>query len=415
MRDLTISSFFNRKMLLCIYTGFSSGLPLFFILQLLPAWLRLNDVDLKTIGFFTLVQLPYLLKFLWAPWLDKISPFSIGYRKGWLLITQLGLIVTLPIFGLLNPHTMMDEVILFSLLTAFLSATQDIAIDAYRREILADEQLGNGNSIHINAYRISSLIPGGLSLIFSHYNTWLETYLFTTAFMFPMLIVTLCLKEPNHQFTQDKKSLFLPALKEFFNRSTLSNAIAILAFIALYKLGDSLATALATPFYIDMKYNNLEIGSIAKNAALWPSILGGFLGGILFTKCGLNRALWISGFIQMFSILGFVWLANEGPFQHVGSYELNMLKVVIGIESLGVGMGATQLVTLIAKNTNPLFTATQFALFTGISAVPRTLLNSFSGVLSESLGWTNYFWLCIFLAIPGMLLLFKVAPWTEKE
>ena len=164
-----------------------------------------------------------------------------------------------------------------------------------------------------------------------------------------------------------------------------------------------------------MKYNNLEIGSIAKNAALWPSILGGFLGGILFTKCGLNRALWISGFIQMFSILGFVWLASEGPFQHVGSYELNMLKVVIGIESLGVGMGATQLVTLIAKNTNPLFTATQFALFTGISAVPRTLLNSFSGVLSESLGWTNYFWLCIFLAIPGMLLLFKVAPWTEKE
>lgn len=406
----------NNKMLLCIYTGFSSGLPLFFIIQLLPAWLRIGNVDLKTIGFFTLTQLPYLLKFLWSPWLDKISPFGLGYRKGWMFITQLTLLVILPLFGLLSPRADIQIISLLSLICAFVSATQDIAIDAYRREILADQELGNGNSIHINAYRIAGFIPGGLSLIVAHYLDWFEVFLFTASFIVPMIIITLLIKEPQHeQKAQQDHSLFKQAIEEFFHRSSLSYAIYILAFIAFYKLGDSLATSLATPFYIDMHFNTQQIGSIAKNAVVWPSIIGAFIGGTIITKCGINKALWIAGFIQMFSILGFVWLANAGPFTTIGFRQLAMLAIVISIESIGVGMGASALVTYISKNTSPLFTATQFALFTGLSAIPRTLINASSGILSENLGWSNFFWLCFVLAIPGMLLLIKVAPWQVKN
>jgi len=164
-----------------------------------------------------------------------------------------------------------------------------------------------------------------------------------------------------------------------------------------------------------MKFDTQHIGTVAKNAVVWPSIIGAFLGATLITKFGLNRALWVSGFVQAFSILGFVWLASQGPFASIGKTQLLMLGTVISIESIGVGMGTAALVTYIAKNTNPLFTATQFALFTGVSAIPRSLLNSTSGILSSSLGWTNFFWLCTILAIPGMLLLFKVAPWQVKK
>lgn len=409
-------SFFNKKLSLCIYTGFSSGLPLYFILQLIPTWLRINHVDLKTIGFIALTQLPYTLKFLWAPLLDKLSPFALGYRKGWLLITQIGLLLVLPTFALFDPNSHMNIIMLLSLSTAFLSATQDIAIDAYRREILTDEQLGFGNSIHTNAYRIAGLIPGGLSLIVAKYLPWSEVYLFTAAFMIPMIIITFFIQEPFHQFSkQQQKSLFKHAIQEFFSRTTLRQALIIILFIILYKLGDSLATALASPFYVDMNFDSLQIGTITKNAALWPSIFGAFIGGILIAKLGLNRSLWISGCIQMLSILGFVWLSSEGPFAVIGIYELTMLGIVISFESIGVGMGSAALVTFISQNTNPHFTATQFALLTALTAIPRTFINSTSGVLSESLGWTNYFWLCFILAIPGMLLLLKVAPWQIKK
>ncbi|WP_392553133.1 AmpG family muropeptide MFS transporter [Orbus wheelerorum] len=411
-----LSSYFNKKLLLCVYTGFCSGLPFFIIIQLLPAWLRVSGVDLKTIGFFTLTQLPYLLKFLWSPWLDKISPFSLGYRKGWILVTQLALLIIIPTFGLISPQANINIIILLSLFTSLISATQDIAIDAYRREILTDEELGTGNSIHINAYRIAGFIPGGLSLIIAHYVDWFEVYLFTAAFIIPLLIITIKLQEPSHpKYNKNGRPSFKDAIREFFYRSSISNAICILIFIALYKLGDSLATSLATTFYLDMNFDTQHIGTVAKNAVVWPSIIGAFLGATLITKFGLNRALWISGFVQAFSILGFVWIASKGPFTSIGTNQLLMLATVISVESIGVGMGSAALVTYIAKNTNPLFTATQFALFTGVSALPRSLLNAISGILSSSLGWTNFFWLCTILAIPGMLLLFKVAPWHVKE
>jgi len=184
----------------------------------------------------------------------------------------------------------------------------------------------------------------------------------------------------------------------------------VLAFLFFYKLGDSLCTALATPFYLDMGYSKTEIGVIAKNAGLWPMVIGGILGGIWMLKLGINRALWIFGVVQFVTILGFVWMAWLGPGESTPA-RLVVLATVIAGEAIGAGLGTTAFVAFMARSTHPAYTATQLALFTSLMAVPRTFINATAGWLVEALGWTNFFWLCFALAVPGMLLLFKVAPW----
>jgi PAT family beta-lactamase induction signal transducer AmpG len=221
--------------------------------------------------------------------------------------------------------------------------------------------------------------------------------------MLPGLVLTFLIKEP--KVPQMKKrdlasSLLLP-FQEFIHRHGLKSALTILLFIFFYKLGDSMATALATPFYLDLGFSKTEIGLIAKNAGLWPSVIGGLLGGIWMMKLGINRALWIFGFLQMISILGFAWLA------HVG-YSPEWLAIVVGFEAFGVGLGTTAFVAFIAKTTHPLYTATQFALFTSLAAVPRTLVNASTGYLQNIFGWEYFFILCFLMALPGMFLLSKI-------
>ena len=175
-----------------------------------------------------------------------------------------------------------------------------------------------------------------------------------------------------------------------------------------------MATALATPFYLDMGFSKKDIGLIAKNAGLWPTIIAGILGGIWMIKLGINRALWLFGLVQVFSILGFAWLASQGPFTVIGTKQLLILAAVIGFEAVGVGLGTAAFVAYMARETNPAFTATQLALFTSLAAVPRTLINATTGYLVNWLGYVSFFWLCFFLALPGMLLLLKVAPWNKR-
>lgn len=240
----------------------------------------------------------------------------------------------------------------------------------------------------------------------------------TALFMLPVIIITLLIKEPiNKQIPKSHnfEDIIINPFLEFIKRKGVKSAMIILAFIFLYKLGDSMATSLATTFYMKMGFSLPDIGLIAKNAQLWPGILGGILGGILMIKIGINRALWYFGFVQVFSILGFAWLSIEGPFNDIGVSEKIMLAIVISVESLGVGLGSAAFVAFIAKTTNPLYTATQFALFSSIASIPRTLINSTTGIMVEYLGWTNFFGLCTLLAIPGMVLLLKVAPWNKKS
>jgi PAT family beta-lactamase induction signal transducer AmpG len=400
-------------MLICIFTGFASGMPLYVLISLVPAWLRTEGVGLKEIGFFALIGLPYIWKFVWSPLLDRYSlslfTYKPGLRRSWMLSTQVLLLVTIGTLGFLDPLTQLWPIAWLCLGIAFLSATQDIVLDAYRRQILPDQELGLGNSIHVNAYRVGGLIPGSLSLVLSDFLPWETVFLITAAFVLAGIALTLSIKEPPraHQQPTTLQAAMVEPFNEFFSRQGIQQALLILAFMLLYKLGDSMATALATPFYLDMGFSKTEIGIVAKQAALWPMIIGGIAGGILMLKIGINRALWLFGFVQIISILGFAVLARVGG-------GLWLLGLVIGFEYLGVGLGTAAFVAFIARTTNPAFAATQFALFTALTAVPRTVASAATGIIVEGVGWENFFYMCTLIAIPGMLLLFKVAPWNEE-
>ena len=406
---------FTRRMLICIFTGFTSGLPLYFLINLIPAWLRSEHIDLKTIGLMALIGLPFTWKFIWSPLLDAVQLPFLGRRRGWMLVSQIGLLLALAAYAFLNPTQHMPVIMGLSLVVAFFSASQDIVLDAFRREILPDSELGLGNAIHVNAYRIASLIPGSLSLILADMMPWNQVFIITALFMLPGLFMTLFLAyEPKLPDAAPKtlRQTVVDPFNEFFSRQGVKRALLVLLFIFLYKLGDSMATALATPFYLDMGYSKSDIGLIAKNAGLWPAVIFGIIGGIWMLKLGINKALWLFGLVQIVTILGFVWLAAAGPFPVVGATERWMLAGVISAEAVGVGLGTAAFVAYMARETNPAYTATQLALFTSLAAVPRTFINATTGYLIEWLGYVSFFWVCFFLAVPGMVLLFWVAPWN---
>lgn len=423
---------FNKRMLICIFTGFTSGLPLYFVYTLIPAWLRSESVSLKEIGLFALIGLPYTWKFIWAPMMDRYVPPFLGRRRGWMLITQIFLLLSMAMVGFFNPIDSLWTIAYLAAAIAFFSASQDIVLDAYRREILPDQELGLGNSIHVNAYRISGLIPGSLALILADHVDWVWVYVIVALFMLAGIAMTLAVKEPdvNARPPLSLKEAVIEPFNEFFKRLGRFPALEILAFIFLYKLGDSMATALSTPFYLDLGFSLTEIGLIAKHAALWPAIAGGLLGGLLMVRIGINRSLWLFGLVQIVTILGFALLAEIG-------HNLWALGFVLAFEYLGVGLGTAAFVAFIARTTNINYTATQLALFTAIAALPRTFANALTGYLVEGadpeqnafafqlmnwigypvdgLGWTGFFLLCTACAVPGMLLLLRVAPWGKSD
>ena len=397
----------NRRMFICVLTGFASGMPLYLLIQLVPAWLRSADVSLADIGLFALVGLPYSWKFLWAPVMDRLR-LPLGRRRGWMLITQIGLILSIGTLGYIDPLNQTALVAAFASLIAFLSATQDVAIDAYRREILSDEELGLGNAIHVQAYRIASLVPGSLSLVLADLIPWVWVFWITAAFMGVGLLLSLSVTEPENVNPEPSsvRETFIRPFREYFERAGCKTAALALFFMFAYKLGDNMATALATPFYLDLGFTLTEIGVVAKHAALWPAIAGGLLGGVVMFRLGINRALWLFGAVQMISILGFVWLASVGQ-------ELWLLAVVIAFEYLGVGLGTAAFTAFIARESSRAFAATQFALFTALAALPRSLANAMTGFIVEEIGWIQFFLLCTLLAAPGMVLLKWVAPWGD--
>ena len=380
-------SLFSRQMLICVFTGFASGLPLYLLINLLPAWLRSEGVDLKAIGLFALIQLPYTWKFIWSPLMDRFTPPFLGRRRGWMLITQVALIASMAGFGVFLPQQDIWSIAALAVGVAFFSASQDIVLDAYR---------------------LASLVPGSLSLILADRLPWPWVFAITALFMLPGLLLTLSVSEPALRAAAPKtlRDAVVMPFKEFISRQGWQGAAWVLGFIFLYKLGDSMATALATPFYLDTGFSKTEIGLVAKHAGLWPAVIGGLLGGAWMLKLGINRALWVFGVVQCVSILGFVLLDQVGP-------DLRVLALAIGFEALGVGLGTAAFIAFIARSTHPAYTATQFALFTSLAAVPRTVANAATGYLMDALGWTPFFLLCTVLALPGMLLLYKVAPWGD--
>jgi PAT family beta-lactamase induction signal transducer AmpG len=429
------SRILNRRIVICAFTGFASGLPFFFLIQLLPGWLRSEGVDLKQIGLLALVQLPYVWKFLWSPLLDRYRIPLLGRRRGWMLLTQAFLLVSMVLVGLWQPATDLRAILWLAGIVAFFSATQDIVLDAYRRELLPDLELGLGNAVHVQTYRIAGLIPGSLALVLSDHLDWQWVITIVALFMLVGVGLTLSIPEAVAKplAPQSLRQAIIEPFREFVSRRGPNYALLALAFMFFYKLGDSMATALSTPFYLDLGFSRTEIGLIAKNAALWPSIIGGLLGGVLMVRIGINRALWVFGVAQLLPIFGFAVLSEMGPNPWA-------LAIVIALEYLGVGLGTAAFVAFIARETTPALAATQFALFTALTALPRTLANATTGFLVEGdahaqagdgmamfmkvlvaigvpedgLGWTRFFYLCAICAIPGMLMLRWVAPYKSQ-
>ena len=407
---VTWRSLLNGRMLAVLLLGFSSGLPLFTLIYLMQAWLAKSGVDIKALGLFALVGFPYTFKFLWAPFMDRYSIGRLGRRRGWMALTQLALFLVIGAMGMLDPRTQLPLIVAAAGVMTFLSSSQDIVIDAYRREILAEHEQGLGAAVVVNAYKAAGLVPSALGLILADSLPWSTVFWVVGAFMLPGLVCTLFAHEPAVYGAPPKnmyEAIVLP-FREFLARDGWRRAVTIVAFVMLYKLGDSMATALSTKFYLDIGFSTTQIGLAANATGLWASLAGGVVGGVWMVKLGINRALWVFGVLQAVAILGFAWLAQVGPNQV-------LLAGVIGFESFAsLGLGAAALVAFISRSTDPRYTATQYALFSSLAAVPRTFINSTTGFIVAETGWFVFFIVCFGLALPAMMMLPRIAPWNQR-
>jgi len=385
------------RMLVAALMGFASGLPLLLTGSVLQAWMTEEAVDLGTIGLFALLGLPYTLKFVWAPLMDRFTPSGLGRRRGWLLISQLALIAALILLSLARPAAAPLWLAVAALLVTFFSASQDIVIDAYRREALADDEQGLGASLYVNGYRIGMLLASGGGLILADHMSFSQVYQLMAAFMLLGVATTVFAPEPRPAEgvpTTLREAVVQPFVDYFRRR----DALLILAFVLLYKIGDTMASHMTTPFYLDIGFSKTEIGAVVKLFGFWATVLGGLLGGLLIMRTGIYRALWVFGILQAVSTAGFAWLAVIGA-------SLPGLAAVISFENLSAGMGTAAYIAYMASLTNRKFTATQYALLSSLMGVPRVIAAAPTGYLADALGWASFFVFCALIALPGLLLL----------
>tara|TARA_Y100000768_G_scaffold333910_1_gene274288 strand:- start:721 stop:2106 length:1386 start_codon:yes stop_codon:yes gene_type:complete len=447
-----INPYFQKKIFITLSMGFVSGIPLLLTITLLQAWLTDEGISKSTIGLFALVGLPYSLKFLWAPIFDGITLSTFGRRRSWMLVTQILLIITIIGLGMTDPAMNATNVAILAVLVAFSSASQDIVIDAYRRESLSDEEQTLGASAYVLGYRIGALAAGAGGLILADYMTYQMVYTFMSFVMIYGVLITIIADEPNNSYRPSNfiETVIKPFI-EFFDRYTSINNIAadrlkhvrdgftiklspvnnifnrnishgyrrskitrrnilknvfltpalILLFILLYKIGDTMAHSLSTNFYLDIGFSKTEIGTIVKFFGLFATLVGAFAGGLIALKIGLYQSLIVFGVFQAIATLGFTLLAIVGD-------SIYLLMAVITLENLAAGMGYTAYLAFIANMTNKQFTATQFALMTALMSLPRTLFSGFSGYLVEFFDWELYFIFCSLIAIPALIILSKL-------
>ncbi|MDD2604479.1 MAG: AmpG family muropeptide MFS transporter [Desulfobacterales bacterium] len=398
---------FSGRMLVSLLMGFACGLPLLLTITVLQAWMTEVGVDLSVIGLMALVGLPYTLKFLWAPIFDRYCPPFLGRRRGWLIMVQVCLIAAIAALGMTDPAARPWLVAVAALLVTFFSASQDILVDAYRREDLSDAELGLGASLYVNGYRLGMLLASGGGLILADHISFPGVYLLMAALMLPALATTLACREPPMTAGRPRTlaEAVIAPLQEYFQRR---GALWILAFILLYKIGDSMASAMTIPFYLELGFSKTEIGAVVKLFGFWATIGGSLAGGLMMLRLGITRSLWIFGLLQALSTAGFAVLARIGP-------SAPWLAGVIGFENLSGGMGTAAYVAYMASITHKKFTATQYALLSSLMGVPRVIAAAPTGFLADRLGWAPFFIACMLAALPGMLLLVKIAPWSSHE
>ncbi len=397
----------STRMLVALLMGFACGLPLLLTITVLQAWMKEEGVDLTVIGIMSLVGIPYTVKFLWAPFMDRFTLPFLGRRRGWLLVVQITLIISIASMGVADPANNPWLLALTAFLVTFFSASQDIVVDAYRREDLPDEELGLGSSLYINGYRTGMLLASGGGLIMADHMSFSLVYMIMAACLLPGVLTTLLAPEPKIPFAPPKTiaEAVTEPLLEYFRRD---GALWILAFILLYKLGDTMASAMTIPFYLDIGFSKTEIGAIVKLFGFWATFGGTLAGGILMIHLGINRSLWIFGFLQAISTAGFAVLAQIG-------HSIPALSAVIAFENLSAGMGMAAYAAFMAAITNKKFTATQYALLSSLMGIPRVVASAPTGFIAKNLGWEGFFIGCTLIAIPGMLLLLKFAPWRSEK
>jgi PAT family beta-lactamase induction signal transducer AmpG len=400
----------SGRLWLAALMGFFGGLPLLLTITILQAWLTREAVSLTTIGLFGLVGLPYATKFLWAPLLDRFQPLALGRRRGWLLLSQLGVIGSILLLGMQSPATAIWPVVIASYLLTFFSATQDIVIDAYRRESLADSEQGLAASFYTYGYRIGMLVAGSGGLIIAGTFGYRVVYVVMAAVMTLSLIVTLVAAEPAESTPRPRTLVdsFVGPFVEFFTRSGRFRveALLLLIFIIAYKLGDNLGTHMATAFYLGVGFQEAEVGwaRFLGTAAL---LAGVFVGGGLVLRLGIFWSLLVIGVLQGLSTACFAILTAVGP-------ALDWLAVIISFEELSAGMGTTALIAFMAALTDKRFTATQFALLSALANAPRAFLVAPSGYFATVLGWPAFFVTCALVALPGLALLLYLRGWISQ-
>ena len=402
-----IRAVFSGRMLVALLMGFSSGLPLLLTGSVLQAWMTDEGVDLGTIGLFALVGLPYTLKFLWAPLTDRYCFPFFGRRRGWLITIQLALTLSIAGLGWTQPAQSPFTVAVVAWLLAFFSASQDIVIDAYRREALADNELGLGSSLYVNGYRIGMLLASGGGLIMADFIGFSLVYQFMALTMLVGILTTLFAPEPQVP-AGTPATLQDAVVQPFVDYFRRHHALLILLFILLYKVGDTMASHMTIPFYLDIGFSKTEIGAVVKLFGFWATIIGSIIGGVVILRTGIYRALWVFGILQAVSTAGFAVLAQVG-------HSLPWLAGVIAFENLSAGMGTAAFVAFMASLTNKQFTATQYALLSSLMGIPRVIVAAPTGYFADWMGWTVFFTLCALIAIPGLLLLTRFRGWLKTD
>jgi len=398
--------YLQHKMLVLLLLGMSSGLPYYLTNRTLQAWMTQANVDLTTIGLFSLVALPYSLKFLWAPILDRYVPPFLGRRRGWLLITQIALMLVVAWMSMRDPARGLQLLAFNALMIAFFSATQDIAVDAYRADVLEDREMGAGASIWVVGYRIALIVTGAVAFILADRMPWPMVYLLLALLMLVGILGTLLAPEPVSVAPPRTltDAVRLP-FQEFFQRAGVMRGALVLLFIILYKLSDYMAQTMAIPFFLETGFSQTEIGAISGGVGIFATIIGALTGGAIVAKIGINRSLWVFGGLQALSNMMYYVISVAGK-------DNGLLLIVMVVENFCTGLVTAGFLAFLMSLCNERFSATQFALFSSVMAASRDILISPAGAIAEAVGWPIFFVITLLAGIPGILLLMVFAPWN---
>jgi PAT family beta-lactamase induction signal transducer AmpG len=387
---------------------FSSGLPLGLVWIAIPVWLKDIGVDIRIVGLLTLFQAPWSFKFLWSPLMDRYELPFLGRRRGYVLVSQVGLFLTGLALTFVSDHPERFGVIAaLCLAIALISATQDIAIDAYTVEVLREDEQGLAVGARTAMYRVAMNLSGGLAISLAGEFGWTAVNLLLAVCYLPCLLITLWAEEP--EVRQKAPATLREAVWEpLLGLLARPRAIEILAFVVLFKLADAFAQSLQRPFFRELGFDLWDVGIVSSTIGTLGIMIGTVVGGLMTTSLGLGRALWITGFLQALSNVGYAWVSESGPVSWI-------LYTATTFEYVASGLGTGAFGVLLLRLTEKRFSATQFALLSSLFALPRIFAGPPSGLLADTLGWTNFFLLTVVMAVPGMVMLSRFVPWSQRE